>query len=146
MQVYEFSIGLRFWHPTVDLAAITQELGLAPDHSWRVGDRRVSPSGRDIGGLRPESYWHTNSTGAEWRNSGSGGAEAAITALLERLETHSGFLESFANSGGRALIHLNLHGTGNFAVEFSPSILTKCGRLGFALATDVYEDRQGSVA
>jgi hypothetical protein len=146
MQSYEYSIGLRFWHPAIDPDAITQALAMVPDVSWRVGDRRVTPAGTVLGGTHSESYWHLDATGVESAQSGLQHAEDAVIEILESLESHRHFFEGFIGSGGRSLIHLNVHGEGNFAIEFSPRVLVLCGSMGFALATDVYQDKQGRLA
>ena len=146
MQVYEFSIALRFWHPSIDPQEITSELSMAPSHQCRAGEPRVTPKGTVLGGTRRESYWHADITGSEWRSSNDGDAEQFVFDLLSKLDAHESFLGSIVSSGGRGLIHINLHGQGNYALEFSPSLLAKCGALHLSLATEVYGTEQSGVA
>ena len=43
-----YAMSLRVRHPNLDPALLTETLHLEPLHSWRAGDPRLSPEGREI--------------------------------------------------------------------------------------------------
>jgi hypothetical protein len=57
MSEYEFTISLRVRHPSIDPAAVTQTLGIEPQHTWKAGAPRCGPTGEALEGVYRESYW-----------------------------------------------------------------------------------------
>lgn len=51
-----YGISLRITHPSIRSVEITSQLGLEPDFSYTVGDRRLTPKGNELGGTRKESF------------------------------------------------------------------------------------------
>ena len=52
-----FELALRIRHPSIDPAAISRELRLKPEHSFRAGEPRESSSGVAASNVHAESYW-----------------------------------------------------------------------------------------
>lgn len=52
-----FKISLRVWHPDMKSDVISSELGLLPRVSYTAGDKRLTPKGGALAGLRGETYW-----------------------------------------------------------------------------------------
>lgn len=142
MQLYSFTIALRFWHPTIAPEVISSTLGIEPSRHWQAGEARSTPKGTPIDGLRPESYWHAYPLWEGWRESSETEAEDALMQLLPRLLPHTSFIRSIISTGGRGLIHLSSYSAENYAVVLAPEILIQCSDLGLSLAHDVYPTEQ----
>src|SRR5690349_20580641 len=52
-----FELALRIRHPSMDPAAISRELRLEPEHSFKAGDPRASISGIAAAAVHAESCW-----------------------------------------------------------------------------------------
>ena len=138
MQEYSYTLALRFWHPSIDPTTITDELGISPTHSWEAGKPRVTPKGTQLDGVNRESYWSAHPSWQGWRNAQEIQAEDAILELLPRLSPHRAFIQQILISGGRGMIQISSHGTGNYALVLPPELLAQCSELGLSFAHDVY--------
>lgn len=54
---FPFQLSLRIRHPSIDPAAISRELQLEPEHSFRAGDLRDSTRSVAVTPAHVESYW-----------------------------------------------------------------------------------------
>src|SRR4030095_2809211 len=54
---YPFQLSLRVRHPSIDPAAISRELQIEPEHSFRAGDLRDSTRSAAVTPAHVESYW-----------------------------------------------------------------------------------------
>jgi hypothetical protein len=138
MQHYSFALALRFWHPSIEPAAITDQLGFEPSRSWQAGGDRFTPNGTPLDDVHGESYWHSEPLASGWRDSTDTNAQDAVLQLLEHLAPHATFLHVLPTTGGRGLIHVGSYGCGNYALVFPPELLSQCANLGLSLAHDVY--------
>jgi hypothetical protein len=77
---------LRVFHPSIDPAKITEELGLPPQTSWAAG------------GDKRESYWQTRLAGAE---NGRSGINAGLRDIAARFEHYRFFVDEMRDGGGR---------------------------------------------
>jgi hypothetical protein len=66
VQLPPFQLSLRIKHPCMDPAAISKELGIEPEHSFRAGEPRHSKSGLAPGAVHTESYWLAPLDPASW--------------------------------------------------------------------------------
>ena len=142
MQLYSFTIALRFWHPNVSPEEITSALGITPSWHWQAGEARSTPKGTPLDGLRPESYWHAQPLWDGWRDSSETEAEDALKQLLPLLLPHADFIHGIVSTGGRGLIHLSSYSEENYAIVLPPDILIQFSDLGLSLAHDVYPSEQ----
>lgn len=142
MQHYESRISLQLWHPDIDPQDVSRSLELECRAGWRAGDAAETPAGTPLGFNRPQSYWYGGLGSASWRSSAECGAEQQLEALLAHLAPRRDFLQRFEREGGRSVVGISLHGSGNYALVFPPDTLRKCADLGLSLATDIYEVRQ----
>jgi hypothetical protein len=55
---YLFSFRLLIKHPTILLTQIKERVSLPMRNGWNVGDERIAPNGKPIGGFRSETYWN----------------------------------------------------------------------------------------
>ncbi|MEO8627739.1 MAG: hypothetical protein ABI612_06500 [Betaproteobacteria bacterium] len=49
-------VSFRLKHPTLDLSAIAQSVGLPIARIWTAGERRITPKGDPLDGVHPGSY------------------------------------------------------------------------------------------
>ncbi len=61
-----FELALRIRHPSMDPAAISRELRMQPEHSFKAGDPRVSSSGFAVTAVHAESYWLAKLQPDQW--------------------------------------------------------------------------------
>jgi hypothetical protein len=61
-----FQLSLRIRHPSMDPAAISRELHLEAEHSFRAGEPRHSRSGYAPGAVHAESYWLAALNASSW--------------------------------------------------------------------------------
>lgn len=139
---YEYSVDLRMHHPSIDPKLISRKLRMRPVHSWRVGDRRMTPAGTQLEGHRQDSYWSKPIT-PKWVRVPSGNtAEDKIAKLIERLRPHTRFLKHFRTTGGRVEIWLSSYSTRNYCFVLSPRLVESIQRLGCELILDIYPYQQ----
>jgi hypothetical protein len=138
MSEYEFTVSLRIRHPTIDPMAVTEALGIQPQHCWRAGQPRCDSAGAKLGGAHHDSYWMGRLM-AEPQLSCSGvSVERVILAALSHMRRAQAFLERLSDEGGVAELLVSLYARDVFRLELPPDALTLLGRLHFAVALDVH--------
>lgn len=138
MQNYSFSMALRIWHPAMDPAEITAELGLQPERTMRAGERRMTPKGQLLDGLYAESYWCADPFNrGEWLSTDDA-IEDLVAEILMVLEPHRTFLHRVRAEGGRIHLQVSSYSPRNYTFELPPEMLLRCGGLGLSIVHDVY--------
>jgi hypothetical protein len=137
MSEYEFTASLRMRHPRIDPAAITQTLGIKPQHTWQSGTPRVGPEGESLEGLYRESYWMARLMETP-RLSGQVSVEAVLRETLANLRRSQAFLERIQAEGGVTELHVSLFARANFSLELPAATLALLGRLGVGVAFDIH--------
>jgi hypothetical protein len=108
-----YRMSIRIWHPEIDPVEVTRTLGIAPRHAWRVGEPRVTPTGRSLGGVRDKSYWCAEVSPAHARDSDP---EGDVVRFLDMLEPHARLLQDIVTSGGTIEFFLTFwHGGTTFS-------------------------------
>src|SRR5882762_5634902 len=106
-QRYEYCVGLRVHHPSIDPRAISRKLKMRPHISWRVGEPRVTPAGILLSGIRRDTYWAKTITPG-WAKVPAGKfAEEKLIKLMKRLRPHARFLRGLRRTGGTVEIWLS---------------------------------------
>jgi hypothetical protein len=138
MSDYEFTISLRIRHPSIEPLTITKTLGIEPQHTWRAGDARRSPTGEALEGSYRESYWMARLMQEPELSSGRSSVESVVLQTLAQLRRAHGFLEQLVTNGGIAELHVSLFARENFRLDLSAEALTTLGRLGLAVALEIH--------
>lgn len=138
MQRYSFTVALRIWHPNVDPALISGNLGLNPQRSWQAGEARRTPKGTPLTGVYPESYWHCDPFDAGEYSSTDQTAEEVLTDVLGVLEPHKSFLLLLREQGVRIHLQVSSFSGRNYALELSPHMLLCSAGLGISIVHDVF--------
>ena len=137
MSEYEFTASLRMRHPRIDPAAITQTLGIKPQHTWQSGTPRVGPEGESLEGLYRESYWMARLMETP-QLSGQVSVEAVLRDTLANLRRSQAFLERIQAEGGVTELHVSLFARASFSLELPASTLALLGRLGVGVALEIH--------
>jgi hypothetical protein len=137
MSEYEFTASLRMRHPRIDPAAITQTLGIKPQHTWQSGTRRVGPEGESLEGLYRESYWMARLMETP-QLSGQVSVEAVLRDTLANLRRSQAFLERIQAEGGVTELHVSLFARASFSLELPAATLALLGRLGVGVALEIH--------
>ena len=137
MSEYEFTASLRMRHPRIDPAAITQTLGIKPQHTWQSGTPRVGPEGQSLEGLYRESYWMARLMETP-QLSGQVSVEAVLRDTLANLRRSQAFLERIQAEGGVTELHVSLFARASFSLELPASTLALLGRLGVGVALEIH--------
>jgi hypothetical protein len=137
MSEYEFTASLRMRHPRIDPAAITQTLGIRPQHTWQSGTPRVGPEGESLEGLYRESYWMARLMETP-QLSGQVSVEAVLRDTLANLRRSQAFLERIQAEGGVTELHVSLFARASFSLELPASTLALLGRLGVGVALEIH--------
>jgi len=137
MSEYEFTASLRMRHPRIDPAAITQTLGIKPQHTWQSGTPRVGPEGESLEGLYRESYWMARLMETP-QLSGQASVEAVLRDTLANLRRSQAFLERIQAEGGVTELHVSLFARASFSLELPASTLALLGRLGVGVALEIH--------
>jgi hypothetical protein len=138
MSEYEFTISLRMRHPSIDPAAITQTLGIEPQHTWKAGAPRCGPTGEALEGVYRESYWLGRLMEEPQLSSTRVSVESVLRQILAHLRRSQSFLEQLDAEGGVAELYVSMFAREDFRLELSARSLALLGRLGLAVALEIH--------
>ncbi|MDB6090433.1 MAG: hypothetical protein JWN85_3217 [Gammaproteobacteria bacterium] len=138
MNAYEFTLSLRIRHPNIDPAEITRALAIEPQHTWKAGEPRRGPADETLAGVYRESYWMGRLTEGPQLSSDSVTVETVLLDTLVQLRRVEPFLAVISEGGGEAEFHVSMYARENFRLELASRLLSVLGRLGMAVAFDVY--------
>ena len=138
MNSYEFHVAVRVRHPTLAPSDVTEAMGVTPSHSWQAGEPRRSLDGTPLEGLYRGSYWIAPAMPDERVSSSVISLDAALMASLRRLQHVERFIAGINADGGSVDLSVSIFGGGNIGLELSAPLLLRMGRLGVAVALDVY--------
>jgi hypothetical protein len=141
-QRYEYSVGLRVHHPSIDPRAISRELKMRPRISWRVGEPRTTPAGNALPGRRKDTYWSKTINPRGTKLPAGKVAEEELQKLMKRLRPHGRFLRVLQRTGGTAEIWLSSYSATNYSFIFTPELIKSIYDFGCQLIVDVYPYRQ----
>lgn len=141
-QYYEYSLCLRMHHPSMDPKVISRRLRMRPGISWRVGDERVTPTGRRLEGHRHDTYWSKTITPGGIKVPSGRTAEHKVAQLMKRLRPHAQILAEICNTGGRVELWISSYGVRNYSFIFPPELVASIHALGCELILDVYPYKQ----
>lgn len=138
MEPYRYCISLRISHPSIDPEEISSFLGLDPILKWKVGDKRVSPTGRTLSGLRSESFWVYEPHGDSKISSNTQYIEDYLIILTTQLSQHKAFLTYIAESGGSIEYFIGIFSEYSIGSTFSAKLLKQISDLNIDLSFDIY--------
>lgn len=129
------SITVLIIHPSWDLTRLSDETGLKPLRSWRMGEARSTPKGTPLPGNWEDSRWTY-----VWVSSESGGFEKSIKTALSTMQAARAFLNELRVAGGQLSLIIRLPGCAHQGGEICNDVVSCLTKLGFALGIEVFPD------
>jgi hypothetical protein len=128
---------LRARHPTLDLSALGEVIGVARAGGYRAGDQRSSPSGRKLEGVYRESFWQ----GLEFQGRGNG-FTGVVASLVDAVEVSIERVRARFGSDLRWEIYVQHHARRNHGGTLPSALLARMGALSIDLDLEVFPDSQ----
>jgi hypothetical protein len=129
-----FELALRIRHPSIDPAAISRELRLKPEHSFKAGEPRESVSGIAATAVHSESYWLATLDPRE-------SVDMALNfSTTHFLRAHGDFLRQVQSDGGEVALIVELPAGGARGFTLTPQVSKVLSDLGISLDFDFTSD------
>lgn len=110
--------------------------GLGASSAWRLGERRKTPKGALLEGIRSDSFWTAR---LEDGSSATRSLPVALSDAVERLKVGAVFLRELAEEGGRSELFIGwFFDDGNSGDVLSFELLQRLAELKLDLSFDVY--------
>jgi hypothetical protein len=133
---FDYSVNFQIRHPTASVKELAAGLPWEMTSGWTAGEQRVTPIGRQLGGVRPESYC---SFQIEKRDDGR--LPTCVSNALDILATHRDHLGEICRTGGSLNFYVFWYPNGDTGVVFKADLLERMAALKIDLALNVYDDR-----
>lgn len=130
---YTAQLSLRLFHKSLDLSGVCNALEMQPRIIWKVGDRRVTPAGIPLEGIRDESYCSIDLLPESRRP-----LESQVDEVMALLERHDATLKDFHREGGEVLVCIGWFFDADSGVTLGPSTIERLSRLHIGLDMHVY--------
>lgn len=128
-----FEVSLRIWHPLVDPAEISRELGWTPKVSRMVGEPRSTLKGAPLPGTNKESFWFVVLPPIP-----GGSISSVIREANQRLISRRAYLHSLVSTGGVLEYFVGWFIDANEGEIIDWQVLAECGDLKIRFHFDVY--------
>lgn len=127
-----YTISVRIIHDSMSAGEISEGLRMKSTWQYSKGDRKTSPNGRPLSGLRKDSFWVGESI------AGSDSPDNDIQRMLSELSENSEFVEKLVGSGGRVEILVGWFLSGNASLMLSNPIVKLADRLNVDIRIELY--------
>ena len=134
MSTYKFSVNVVVRHQSRRPHEIALALGWTPHNAWSSGDRRITPTGRILPGIRQETMCIFRFEFDEKA------AASAVSEKVEQLLAKRSYLSELVESGGSVALNLGLNGKFNASFDLSPDALRALGELGIGLSVECFPE------
>ena len=128
-----YRIILRIRHPELDPTEITMALGWKPQHSWKAGDRAVTPRGTKLPGVRSDGLW---SCSFEFKGRGNIGQK--LEGLLDHLVESKELFYRLGQMQAQSAMYLQMPGDTNNGARIPPEVLQRLAELQIALEFEIF--------
>ena len=130
-----YGVRLIIRHPAIDPEIITRTLQIEPTRSAMVGTVMKSPKGEPLRGNHRDSVWsyslHVKKNRFFFRE---------VVELIAKLEPHKAFLVDLIESGGTAIVAIDLPGDTNIGDALRWREVARLGALRIDLSVEVFPD------
>jgi hypothetical protein len=130
-----YQLILRIRHPLLNPVDITSELGWAPDRSWKIGDRSMTPKGTELPSTRSDGLWSR-----AFRCEGEVRVAEKIEEVLEHLLPHKSLFHKLHKMGAETALYLQLPGDANIGDRISWNVLKIFVDLRIALEIETFPE------
>jgi hypothetical protein len=133
-----FELSLRIRHPSIDPAAISQELQLQPEHSFRAGEPRASSSGLAATAVHAESYWLASLDPFAAQAPSIMGVDGALALCATQFgRRHAPFLNRIVSEGGEVCLLIELSPDTVRTFSITPAIARSIADMGITLEFEI---------
>ena len=99
------SVRLSIRHPSIASEVITEAMGVRPTHAWTMGAPKVTPTGRPLSGIYPDTRWNYV------LNSGNGdNLSEFLEKIIALIKEKTAFLKEIRAESGSVGVTVSLHG------------------------------------
>lgn len=124
-------ISLRFVHPTDNVHAIVERMGLEIKRSWRAGDLRKTPDGMPLLGTCSQSY-----VVCDVLNEREGSLSEIISLAIKRIQPFHEELVNFVENNGKCSFYIGLDKNNFEGASLDWPLLLELGKLKISLEID----------
>ena len=128
-----FSVLLRVRHPSLKPDEISKGLGLLPDHSRCVGERRSTPAGTLLPGYNKLTLWSAGQDSVHQR-----AFFEKVMMIIDHLETFREFVAQITDTDGKVDIMIQLPGDINIGSDLTIDDLGRLYRLKVSIGVEVF--------
>jgi hypothetical protein len=128
---YRHTLSLWAKHDTADLSGIPTELGLPAKRIWKAGDKRTTPTGRELEGVRRSSYCTIQFEIAD-------DLPKSLSSALDLLKQHKAFLINLSDAGVQLHFFVGWFSDANSRDVLEWPLLRDLADLRIGLDFDVY--------
>ncbi len=130
-----FVVAIMVWHPSRDLAVLTEALRRTPFRCRQAGQPRTTMRGDPRPGVWPQSYWV-----ARRRAEGRRDFFEAVGEEVTALEGCAALVGRILAEGGEVNLKIELPGEHNIGDVMPAAMLRRLGALGVGLDVEVFPD------
>jgi hypothetical protein len=122
------------------LDVLTTSLGLKPSNTWKLGERRRTPAGKPLKGIRQDNFWTARLIGKRYATSPRRSLEPALASVSAKLAEHRALFRRIQRTGGGTELFVGIFGEGafSFGSELPAELLSTMGKMGLSLSLDIY--------
>jgi hypothetical protein len=133
---FDYSVNFQIRHPTASVEELAAGLPWEMTSGWTAGEQRVTPIGRQLGGVRSESYCSFQITKRD-----DGRIPTCLSNALDILATHRDHLDEICRTGGSLNFCVFWYPNGDTGAVFNADLLERMAALKIDLGLNVYDDR-----
>ncbi len=123
-------------HPSMDPEIFTDRLKLTPFLSQKLGDKRVTPTGIELGGRYRSSKW---SYIIDIEPGGS--LESELDSLINYFYKHKDFFVEFKEDGGKTSVFYRLGNIEHRAFEMPPGVTLKLAEMKIVFGFEIFANQ-----
>lgn len=133
---FDYTVSLQITHPTAPVSELAGGFPWPMTSGWTAGEPRITPVGRELGGVRSESYCSLKI---------AQGDDGELTACLSRavavIQANGRHWEELRRTGGRLNFYVFWYPNGDTGAVLGAGLLGQMAALGIDLGLNVYEDQ-----
>lgn len=134
MTAHRFTVNVAARHQAWRSEEIAAQLEWEPYNSWSVGDRRVTPTGTELPGIRQDTMCSFRFVGSDEQ------LTPIVLTTVEHLMSHREFVNKLLESGGLLALNIRLNGQFNSNFDLAPETLKSISDLGIRLSVECFPD------
>lgn len=135
-KVFDYAVSLQIRHPAAPANELAAVFPWPMTSGWTAGEPRATPVGRELGGVRSESY-----CSLEIAHGDDGELTACLSRAVELIQANEKRWNEFRRTGGRLNFYVFWYPNGDTGAVLNADLLGDMAALEIDLGLNVYEDR-----